>query len=120
MKIAAQKIPTLQDIFNCNPVNPQPGCNVSTPRSGTPIANLGDLLSGLLTITFYIALFLAFYWLIWGGFQYILAGGKKEDLAKARARITWALIGLVVVFLGYFIARFAAEIFPPTKGGLPF
>ena len=82
--------------------------------------NLASLISPALNIAFYVAAFVAFYYLVWGAFQYILAGGKKEDLAKARARISWALIGLIVVFASFLIARFASEIFPPSKGGLPF
>lgn len=82
--------------------------------------DLGSFLSGFLNIVFYIAAFLAFYWLIWGAYQYILASGNKENLAKARAKITWALVGLLVVFMAYFIARFAAEVFPPGLGGTPF
>ena len=88
----------------------------------TKITDLGSFLSGLLNIAFYIAIFLAFYWLIWAGFQYILSSGKKEDLAKARLKITWALVGLIVIFAAYFVAKFASEIFPVQtgKGGLPF
>ncbi len=82
--------------------------------------NLASILSPLLNIVFYIAAFLAFYWLVWGAFQYILAQGKKEELAKAKARITWALVGLLFIFLAYILAKFASEIFYPTKGGLPF
>ncbi|MBI2018218.1 hypothetical protein HYS96_00790 [Candidatus Daviesbacteria bacterium] len=85
-------------------------------------AKLGVLLSGLLNIAFYIAVFLAFYWLVWGAWAYLFASGKKEDLAKARARISWALIGLIVIFLAYFIAKYASEFFPTQfgKGGGPF
>lgn len=83
------------------------------------ITDLAGFISSLLNILFYIAAFLAFYFLIWGAFSYIVAQGKKEELAKAKARITWALIGLIVVFLSYSIAKFASEIFTP-KGGLPF
>ncbi|MBI4035691.1 hypothetical protein HY383_01955 [Candidatus Daviesbacteria bacterium] len=82
--------------------------------------NLASLISGLLNIVFYLAVFFAFYWLVWGAFQYILAQGKKEELGKAKARITWALIGLIVILLAFIITKFAAEIFPPSKGGLPF
>lgn len=82
--------------------------------------DLASLISPGLNIVFYVATFLAFYYLVWGVFQYILAGGKKEDLAKARARISWALIGLIVVFASFLIAKYASEIFPPSKGGLPF
>lgn len=102
-------IPDLKDLFNSSPVLKQ-----------FPSGKVGEVLSGFLNIVFTLAIFLAFFWLIWGGYQYILASGKKEDLAKARARITWAFVGLAVTLMAYFIARFASEIFPPTKGGLPF
>lgn len=96
----------IKSIFGANPV----------PRFKT----LGDFISGLLNIAFYIAIFLAFYYLVWGAFQYMMAQGNKEELQKARARITYALIGLLVVILSYVIATYAAQIFPPRKGGLPF
>ncbi len=84
------------------------------------ITDLGSFVSGLLNIAFFVAAFLAFYFLVWGAFAYMMAQGDKENLAKARARITYAIIGLIVVLLAYFIAQFAGEIFKPTKGGLPF
>ena len=82
--------------------------------------DLGSFITPLLNIVFYAALFLAFFWLAWGAFAYILAQGKKEDLAKARSRITWALIGLVIILLAFSIAKFISEIFHPNIGGLPF
>lgn len=98
-------IPGLKDIFDNRPA--------------AQFKTLGDFLSGLLNIVFYIAVFLAFYYLVWGALAYLMAQGKKEDLAKARSKITWALIGLMVVFLAFFIAKFGSEIFK-SKGGLPF
>ena len=100
-----------------NPI-PIPGQGSLKPE----FKDIGSLISSFLNIVFYIAIFLAFYWLVWGAFQYILAQGKKEELAKARARITWALVGLIIVLSAFLIAKFALEIFPPTsgKGGLPF
>lgn len=99
-----------------------PGGNTISPPEGINknITDLGSLVSVFLNIAFYAAMFLAFFFLVWGAFAYILASGKKEDLAKAKARISWAIIGLLVVFLAYFIAKFASEIFTPGKGGLPF
>lgn len=101
-------IPELKDIFDDN-----------TKRLPKFIT-LGDVLSDLINIAFYVAMLFAFTWLVWGAFDYIMAQGKKENLAKARAKITWAIIGLMVVFSAYFVAKFAGQIFPPTKGGLPF
>lgn len=98
-----------------------PGQTQPLPTPEGLNANLttaGGLLSGLLNIAFYIAIFMAFLWLVWASFQYILASGKKEELAKARSKITWALIGLVVIFLAFILARFASELLP-SKGFLP-
>ncbi len=82
--------------------------------------NVASFISPLLTIAFFIAAFLSFYFLVWGAFAYIMAQGDKEGIAKSKARITYAIIGLFVVMLAFFITKFAAEIFPPTQGGLPF
>ena len=91
------------------------------PNFNLNLITLGGLLSAFLNIVFYIAIFMAFYWLILSSFQYIMASGNKESLAKARERIKWTLIGLVVIFAAYFIAKFGSELLPPVKGGfLPF
>ena len=101
-----------------------PGTGNTIPVPGAlkqkGFVDLASLISPLLQIVFYTAVFLAFYFLIWGAFAYLMAQGKKEDLAKARARITYALIGLIVIFLAFSVAKFALKIFPPTQGGLPF
>ena len=81
--------------------------------------DLASVLSGLLNIAIFIAAFLTFYFLIWGAWAYIFAHGEKENLAKAREKIKWALIGLLVTIMAYTIATYAGEIFP-SKGGLPF
>ncbi len=107
MKLIAQSLPDLQDVFKASPVT-----------SKFPTGKLGEVLSAASTVVFYIVLFLAFYWLVWGAFQYLFAGGNKENLAKARARITWALVGLVIVILAYLVTQWAAGIFP-IKGGVP-
>ena len=104
------EIPFLKELFESEQSNPVVG----------RFDKLSDILSGLLNIALYIGAFLAFYWLIWGAFGYIIAKGEKEALAKARGRITWALVGLIVIFLAFILARFAGEIFPPGIGGLPF
>ncbi len=100
------------------------GSEIQQPQELTNkgFTDLGSFISPLLNIVFYIMVFVTFYFLVWGAFQYILAQGKKEELGKARARITWALVGLIIIFLAFFVAKFASEIFPPTpgKGALPF
>lgn len=92
--------------------------NIANPPglvfSGTR-ATLGNVLSGFFEIAFFIAAFLSFFWLVWGAFQYIYAGGNKENLAKARSRITWAIVGLLLVSAALLVAQFAQQILQPKN-----
>lgn len=90
------------------------------PGLKTEFTDLSSIISPFLNIIFYLAVFLAFYWLVWGAWAYIFAAGEKENLAKARNRIKWALIGLLVTLMSFLIAKYAGEIFTPGRGGIPF
>jgi hypothetical protein len=46
---------------------------------------------------------IAFLYLLWGGIQWITAGGDKDALEKARRKLINALIGLAIVFSAYAI-----------------
>ncbi len=93
-----------------------PGPNTFTltaPKGfSSQYTNLGSLLSGLLTVAFFIAGFLMVIWLAWGVFQYIFAGGNKDALAKARGRITWALVGFVILIVSFMISEYVRTIIP--------
>lgn len=73
---------------------------------------LGDFVSAVLYVMFFFAGAFMFAWFTWGAFQYILAGGQKESLAKARARMTYAIIGFVIVILAFFLSEYVRYIFP--------
>lgn len=130
MKLITQRLPEIDHLLKCNPVN-QVNCppNQAVPKiPGSPeFSSLGEFLSGnpakgyygLLDIAFMIAGFLAFFWLVWGAFQYITAGGDKNKLAAARGRITWAIVGLLITAVAFLIAQLAAQVLPPTGGTSP-
>lgn len=40
---------------------------------------------------------------VWGAIQMILSGGDKEAIAKARSKITWAIVGVALLALSYLI-----------------
>ena len=42
-------------------------------------------------------------YLLWGGLDWILSGGEKEKIEKARLKITHAVIGLIIVVISYTI-----------------
>lgn len=80
---------------------------------------LGTVITDLFEIIFFLATFLSFFWFVWGAFQYILAGGDKEKLGRARSRITWAIVGLCIVLLSFFITQFVGQILQPKPGQIP-
>lgn len=53
----------------------------------------------------------SFFFLVWGSTQWILAGGDKEGIDKARKKITGALIGLSLVLSTFAIVKLMQIIF---------
>ncbi|MFA5932633.1 MAG: pilin [Microgenomates group bacterium] len=91
------------------------GTEVTLPVGGnSAIASptIGGIITPALEAVFLIASVLMFVWMVWGIFQYIFAGGEKEKLAKARSRITWAIVGFIIVLLAFTLSRYIQEIFP--------
>ena len=102
-----QLIPGLQDIFRtASPLKTGPGTAI-------PDATLGGVLSSLFNIILLISGFLMFFWLTWGVFQYIFAGGNKEALAKAISRMIWVFVGFIIILLSFAIKDYLFEVVAP-------
>lgn len=76
----------------------------------TDSPSLGGLIGGFLNLGLMIVGFLLIIWLAWGVFQYIFAGGDKQKLQAARNRITYAIIGFVLVVMSFAISSYAQNI----------
>jgi hypothetical protein len=74
--------------------------------------NLGGIISELLAIAFMVAGFISFIWALFGVYQYITAGGDKNGLAKARAKITWALVGLLLLSISFAVSNYVRQLAP--------
>jgi len=91
------------------------------PATVTPFADLGDLIGSLVQVALIAAGLLVFIFLIIGGIQYINSGGDKALAEKARDRITYAFIGLVIVVAAYAIALIIQRVFGiQILGGITF
>lgn len=114
----------LESIYQLALTLPGPGTGYNIPGPAkldtSKFGDLAGFITELLNVAFYMAAFLAFFWFVWGAFNYIMSKEDKEKLARAKERIRWALIGLLVVFMAWFITGFIAQIFGPDKFGLPF
>lgn len=83
--------------------------------------NLGDVISEALTLIIYISFVLMLIMMIAGALQYIFAGGNKDRLGAARKRITFALIGFVLVVIAWLLKDFIYNLFGPkltAPGGI--
>ncbi len=81
------------------------------PPSGIGTYSIDTLVSTALTILFVIAVILTLFFLIYGGISFITSGGDKEKVANARQKLTYAVIGLIIVFLSFFIVNLIGGIF---------
>ena len=66
---------------------------------------IGTVVSVAIKVLVVIASVLFFLWLVLGGIKWITSGGDKNKTEEARQQITAALVGLVVVFSAWAIAR---------------
>lgn len=71
----------------------------------------GPLVGLVITLLFIIAVIVALIFLIYGGIKWIISGGDKAALDSARNHIVAAIVGLVIVFLAYFIIQIVGGFF---------
>lgn len=63
----------------------------------------GTIVGRAITVLFVVAVVIALGFLIYGGIKWISSGGDKAGVEGARNTIVAAIVGLVIVFLSYFI-----------------
>jgi len=71
-----------------------------------------DLREGIMTIVQYLLTFLgviAILVMLYGGFVWMTSAGNEEKVGQAKKIITAGVIGLVVIFISYALARFVIE-----------
>lgn len=73
--------------------------------------DLGAVLGFVITIAFIIAILVALAFLILGGIKWITSGGDKGGVEAARNQIIAAVVGLIVVFLAFFILNLVLGLF---------
>ena len=72
---------------------------------------IGTVVSVAIKVLVVVAAVLFFLWLVLGGIKWITSGGDKNKTEEARQQITAALVGLVVVFSAWAIARLISILF---------
>lgn len=87
---------------------------IAPPPEVAPLGSgeqgINSLLSNLIGLFFAAAALAFIIMFVWGAVQMILSGGDKEAISKARSRITWAIVGIVLMSLSYFIFQLIQDI----------
>jgi hypothetical protein len=95
--------------------------NITLANPASPFARLatiriGNIVSAAISLLLGISGVLAFIYLLSGGAMWILAGGDKDAIEKARRRVTHSLIGLAIVFSVYALAFIIRALFQVNLG----
>jgi len=69
------------------------------------LGTLGGFVSALLPIILVLAGLTLFILLILGGFGILTSAGSPDKMKAAQGKITSAIIGFVIIFISYWIAR---------------
>lgn len=78
----------------------------------------GSIISTAVNVIIVVAIIIAVFFLVWGGVKWITSGGDKGKVETARNTIIAGIIGLVFVFLAYFLISLVANIFGINIGNL--
>jgi len=71
---------------------------------------INELVSFVVALLLVISLFLCLIFLVLGGIKFITSAGDEEKIKKAVGTIRYALLGLIVSLMGYFIVAWLAKL----------
>ncbi len=80
------------------------------------ITDLGRLISTGVSVIIIVSGILVFVFLVWGGLEWLTAGGDKTKTQSAQSRITNALVGLAIIAASWALVRIIAYFFGVEAG----
>ncbi len=91
----------------------QPGVQINAPKSIPQggEARLEQAVGGGITIFVIIAIVLCLISIVRAGIQWTSSAGDKAKVASARARLTWSIVGLVIVLLSFMFVNILGSFF---------
>lgn len=93
------------------PVNPIVIKSPLHGPGGQSIEKIADIINIGIQFLFPLAAILVFFYLVWGGYDFLLSQGDPEKIKTGKGKITSAIIGFILLVLSYFITNLIARIF---------
>ncbi len=107
--MTAKKVATLVTTLSAFATAVQPAfAQVTINPPVTPslaITDISKIFSGVANMAIVIAAILVFFFLIWGGIEWLTSGGDKVKTENAQKRITAAVLGLGIVVAAWAIMK---------------
>lgn len=91
-------------------------CGPTSFMGGKSDVTLGDIIGQILKFLYPIAGLILFFFLFWGGFDYLTSAGNPEKIKAGQGKITTAVIGFILLMISYLAARLIAAIFNLGEG----
>ena len=82
------------------------GGTIPDIKTGTGLDYLKTVIRNTLVLVLIIGTIVTLIYLIWGGMQWITSQGDKDKVSSARSKLTFAVIGLIVILLSFAIVAF--------------
>lgn len=76
--------------------------NENDPSGATGVTNF---LSTVINLFFVLSSVVFAFMVIWAAYDYIISFGEKDAIARARQKMTWAIVGLVLLSLSFVIFK---------------
>lgn len=79
-------------------------------RSGNPDIEISNILSRFVELLYMGASLIFVLYFLWSSIEFIYSQGNKEQIAEARGRITWAIIGIFILALTFVLLKVLSQI----------
>lgn len=89
------------------------GTKIDTPTEINKVSALtaSQIVQWLVMLLIVGSILLTLFFLISGGIDMITSGGDKQKVVNSRHKLTYAVIGLIVVFMSFFIVNMVGGLF---------
>lgn len=114
----------IENLLSLTVPNPNPSASPITVAGPPNVPTTSELILNipqfLLTVIVVAGMVLAIVFIILSGIQWIASGGDEKKIEGARKRLTYSIIGLVVVLASFAIVSFVSQLLVgPPQASVP-
>lgn len=94
-----------QTVGDLGKITPPDVVNKMNAGDVTGATGVNTLISTVINLFFVFAGLVFVVMVVWGAVDFIISFGEKDAIGKARQKITWAIIGIIILSLIFVLLR---------------